>query len=47
VRCFWPAKTCSTADRTTERFAFALAVRTGSGRFGGFLRWMWLVEDGA
>lgn len=28
MRCFWPAKTCSTADRTTERFAFALAVRS-------------------
>ena len=44
MRCFWPAKTCSAADRTIERFALALAVRTGIGRFGGFLRWMWLVS---
>jgi hypothetical protein len=30
--------TCSTANRNTERFAFAFAVRTGICRLSGFLR---------
>lgn len=29
MRCFWPAKTCSTAERTAERFALARALGHG------------------
>jgi hypothetical protein len=31
MRCFWPAKTCSTAARTAERFALALAMSSAWG----------------
>lgn len=34
MRCFWPANTCSTAERTAERLALALAMCSGSGRRG-------------
>jgi|GEM_PF-1638963 len=34
MRCFWPAKTCSTAERTAERLALAMAMCSGSGRRG-------------
>jgi hypothetical protein len=35
MRCFCPANTCSTAERTADRFALALAMRSGIGRRGG------------
>jgi len=44
MRCFCPANTCSTWARTFERFALALAMRSGIGRRGGFFWWMWLVN---
>ena len=44
MRCFCPANTCSTAERTADRFALALAMRSGIGRRGGFFWWMWLVN---
>jgi len=44
IRCFCPAKTCSTAARTFDRFALALAMRSGSGRRGNRFWWMLLVN---
>jgi len=44
MRCFCPAKTCSTAARTFDRLALALAILSGSGRLGNRFWWMLLVN---
>lgn len=44
ILCFCPAKTCSTAARTFDRLALALATRSGSGRLGKRFWWMLLVN---
>ena len=44
MRCFCPAKTCSTAARTFDRLALALAIRSGSGCLGHRFWWMLLVN---
>jgi len=37
-------KTCSMCARTADFLALARALRSGIGRPGGFLRWMWLTS---
>ncbi len=44
MRCFCPTNMCSAAERTAERFAFALAICSGIGRRGGFFWWMLLIN---
>ena len=44
MRCFCRANTCSTAERTVDRFALALAMRSGIACPRGFFWWMLLVN---
>lgn len=44
MRCFCPANTCSTAERTADRFALALAILSGMAFPRGFFWWILLVN---
>jgi len=44
IRCFCPAKTCSTCARILDRRVLALAIRLGIGLIGLRRWWMWLLN---